>query len=102
MALSSAESELLAMSLCASEAKLIFNTLQEIGSPVHHIQLVSDSTAAVAMTRRRGVGKVRHRELKYFCLQEEDRTGKISSEHIDGKSSVADLFTKQFASRKIS
>lgn len=54
----------------------------------------TDSSVAKSFAARRGLGKMRHLEVKPLWLQECVRHGKIAVQKIAGSDSVADVLTK--------
>ena len=55
-------------------------------------QRLSDSSAAIAMTRRVGIGKVRQPQPPYLWIQELVSNSKVSMFKIGTNSNLADLF----------
>ncbi len=53
-----------------------------------------DSEAAKSFVARRGLGRMRHIEVRDLWLQEEVRMGKVKVLKIHGKENPADLMTK--------
>jgi len=96
VALSSCESELVAMNVAVMEAKLVQSISQEVGIP-QKLHLHADSTAGLAVVSKRGPGRLRHLEVKQFWLQDEVRAGRLHLYHIDGADNVADMLTKPLA-----
>ena len=90
---SSCEAELIALTSGATEAKLIQSVLEELGMKVK-IRIQSDSSSAVMVTAKRGLGLLRHIQVRQLWLQEETRAGRITVEHVTGETNVADLLTK--------
>ena len=58
------------------------------------VQLWKDSSLAKSITARRGLGKMRHVEVKYLWLQQEVLKGSITVQKIRGLENPADLLTK--------
>jgi len=61
----------------------------------------SDSSAALAMTKRRGLGKVRHISLRYLWVQKKLVDEVFDLEQLKSASNVGDLFTKHLAAKVI-
>ena len=78
---SSCEAELTALNSGATEAKLIQSVLEELGMKVK-IRVQSDSSSAVMVTAKRGLGRLRHIQVRQLWLQEETRAERITLEHI--------------------
>ena len=95
-ALSSAEAELYAMVEAVTRAKGLQTLAVELGisglSSV--IQLGTDSSAAKSFVCRRGLGRMRHLEIRDLWLQKEIRDGKVEVAKIRGTENPADLMTK--------
>ena len=72
VALSSAESELYGAVKTASEAIGVRSLAEDLGEKVK-INLHMDSTAALSLIQRRGLGKAKHISLQYLWLQEASR-----------------------------
>ena len=95
-ALSSAEAEFYAMIEAVTRAKGLASLATEvgfveIGNVVH---LDTDSSAAKSFVSRRGLGKMRHIEIRDLWLQKEVRDGKVEISKIDGTKNPSDLMTK--------
>ena len=60
----------------------------------------TDSSAALGIASRSGLGKIRHLETHTLWLQEKVRTGAITLKKIRGEVNPADLFTKHLPSRE--
>ena len=54
----------------------------------------SDNSACLAVTQRRGLGKLRHMEIRQIWLQDEYRAGRIGFRKIGTKANIADMLTK--------
>ena len=54
----------------------------------------TDSSAAIGIASRSGLGKLRHLETHTLWLQEKVRTGAIVVKKVRGEVNPADLFTK--------
>ena len=68
--MSSAESELVAISAAATHAKLVMSIYQDVGEDVK-IKVYSDSKAALQFMQRKGLGRIRHLDIRKMWLQEE-------------------------------
>ena len=79
-----------------TRAKGLLNLAVELGfrelSNVVH--LGTDSSAAKSFVCRRGLGRMRHLEIKDLWLQKEVREGKVEVCKIPGEENPADLMTK--------
>jgi len=95
-ALSSAEAEFYGMIEGVTRAKGLLSLSLELGyqdlSNVVH--LGTDSSAAKSFVSRRGLGKMRHIEIRDLWLQKEVRDGRVEVSKIRGEENPADLMTK--------
>ena len=92
-ALSSAEAELYALLKGASEALGLRAMAPDLGDDVT-IGVYSDATAAIAISQRQGLGKLRHIETQYLWLQERVAEKHLSMHKVHGTSNPADMLTK--------
>ena len=60
----------------------------------------TDSSAALGIATRSGLGKIRHLETHTLWLQEKVRTGAITVKKVRGEVNPADIFTKHLPSRE--
>ena len=58
------------------------------------IRLGSDSSAAKSFVNRRGLGKMRHLEIRDLWLQAEVEQGRLEVHKVKGDQNAADLMTK--------
>ena len=63
------------------------------------VRVWTDSSAALGISSRSGLGKLRHLETHTLWVQEKVRTGAIKVLKVRGEVNPADLFTKHLASR---
>ena len=96
VALSSCESELLAVGVGAQEGKHVQSILQELGI-VTKLKIYCDSSSARQLIGRRGVGRLKHMEVREFWLQDEARAGRLEIRAVSSLNNLADLLTKAFA-----
>ena len=100
IALSSAEAEFYALVDAVLRAKGMVNMLSELGvvgiSPV--VEASTDSSAAKSFVSKRGLGKMRHLELRDLWLQREVGECKVVIHKVAGDRNPADVTTK-FLSR---
>ena len=93
---SSCEAELCSLSTGYSEAVFVVNLLREMDlEPTLH--MVTDSSSAIDVVYKRGVGRIRHLEVRQLWLQEEMREGKFTLGHVSTEANVADLLTKNLS-----
>ena len=95
-ALSSVEAEFYAMLEAVTRGKGLVTLAAELGfgglSSV--IRLGTDSSAAKSFVCRRGLGRMRHLDIRDLWLQKEIREGKVEVVKIPGTQNPADLMTK--------
>jgi hypothetical protein len=95
-ALSSAEAELYAMVEGVTRAKGLVSLAGELGfvglSSV--VKLGTDSSAAKSFVCRRGLGRMRHLQIRDLWLQKEVADGYLEVSKIPGVMNPADLMTK--------
>ena len=96
IALSTAEAELYAMVDGLLKMKGMKSMLVELGlaNSDDVIELQVDSAAGKSFISRRGLGKMRHVELRDLWIQQEVGEGKVRVVKIDGKANPADVGTK--------
>ena len=102
-ALSSAEAELYGMVEAVTRAKGLMSLAWELGfrglSNVVH--LGPDSSAAKSFVCRRGLGRMRHLQVRDLWLQKEVRDGNVEVSKIKGDENPADVMTKILGIKEI-
>ena len=100
IALSTAEAEFYALVDAVLRAKGALSILSELGVPVESqvVEVFTDSAAAKSFISKRGLGKMRHLELRELWLQREVGEGKAVVRKVAGARNPADAMTK-FLSR---
>ena len=100
VALSSAESELYAGLKTATEALGMKSLAEDMGycSEVH---LYFDSSAAVSLADRRGLGKAKHIDLQHLWLQDAVKEGRIRTHKVLTDTNPADLMIQSLAADRI-
>ena len=102
VALSSAEAEFYAMIEAVIRAKGVSHVMVELGFEVQReLQLYTDSSAAKSFVSRKGLGKMKHLEIRDLWLQREVSLGKVVVNKVDGKKNPADLMTKYLRKEEI-
>ena len=100
IALSSAEAEFYALVDGALRARWAQTVLSELGCPASEAaelcaaELCTDSSAAKSFISRRGLGKMRHLEVRDLWLQKEVCEGRILVSKVSGNANPADAMTK--------
>eukprot|EP00971_Amphidinium_carterae_P350150 6491406-Amphidinium_carterae.1 len=92
-ALSSGEAEFCQLTTAAAEALLLQQALQFMGIQLP-IVLHTDSTAALGLTKRKGVGRMRHMDLRLLWLQDGIREKMFSIRKVSTHDNVSDIGTK--------
>ena len=95
-ALSSAESELVALCAAGQQACWILKMIKEL-TPKHpkDIPIFNDNVAASIISRNEGnLGRLKHIDIKYHYIQECTRAKKIKLPWINTKENTADALTK--------
>ena len=93
IALSSGEAEYYGIVKAASQGLGFKSTLEELGILVD-LEIKTDSSAALGISRRRGFGKVRHIEVCQLWVQDPVFKGRIKIHKIPGDQNLADHLTK--------
>ena len=102
IALSSAEAEFYALIDAVLRAKWAQSVLTELGVPVSPVaEAFTDSSAAKSFVSKRGLGRMRHLELRDLWLQREVGEGKVVIRKVAGDSNPADVMTKFLDRRAI-
>ena len=97
VALSSAEAELHAMVAASAEALGIVSLLADMGVEAVG-EVYADSSAALGIAQRQGMGKVRHIRTQALWVQEVRATGRLAYKKVLGSRNPADILTKHVAS----
>ena len=93
VALSSGEAKLSGIYKGAATAIGLCAVARDLGIKLK-IVLKSDATAALGMSRRLGIGKVRHLDTSLLWIQQKVRNGDVVVEKILGTDNPADVLTK--------
>ena len=97
VALSSAEAELHAMVAASAEALGIVSLMKDMGIDALG-EVYADSSAALGIAQRQGMGKVRHIRTQALWVQEVRATGRLSYKKVLGTRNPSDILTKHVAS----
>ena len=95
VAQSTCESELLALGAGVMDGRFAQTIVEEMGEKVA-LEAYCDSSSAVAITVRRGLGRLRHLNVKQMWLQQEVREKRLTVNRVPSEQNVSDLFTKAF------
>ena len=93
IALSVGEAEYYAMVSAAAEALGFRSLLRDLGCE-SKIRVWTDSAAAKSIASRRGIGKIRHLDVKYLWVQEKTRKKELQLRKTLGSANPADMMTK--------
>ena len=93
VALSSAEAELYAMVAASAEAMAVQAYASDLGMSLSS-ELYADSSAALGIAKRAGIGKVRHLRTQGLWIQEVRISGRIIYKKVLGEKNPSDLLTK--------
>ena len=93
IALSSAEAELSGIGAGMAQALGVQALAADMGWDPQP-RVFSDATAAIGISKRRGLGKIRHLHTCDLWVQEQTRTGRVLLEKVLGTENPADIFTK--------
>ena len=93
IALSSGEAELVGILKGASMGLGMQSLARDLGLELE-VQVHSDSSAAIGISRRRGLGKIRHIHVGDLWVQERLRNHDFSLHKVLGAENPADIFTK--------
>ena len=93
IAKSSAEAELYAAALGASDAKGVQSMMFDLGFEVKPV-LAIDAKATEHILHRQGIGKLKHIDVAYLWVQDEIRSQRLQVRRIRSEENVADLGTK--------
>ena len=100
ISLSSGESEYYAIVKASQVGIGLQSLLADWGLTVG-VEVLSDSSAARGHVQRRGLGKMRHIEIRDMWLQKEVCEGKVKVFKVLGEENPADLMTKHLVREKI-
>ena len=93
IALSSGEAELTGIVRGASQALGLQSVAADLGMKFQ-LAIHTDSTAAIGMCRRRGLGKIRHLAVADLWIQDRVKAGDFQLHKVLGSVNSADLMTK--------
>ena len=90
---SSAEAELYAAALGASELKGIISLMRDLGYEKKPV-LAIDAKATEHILHRQGIGKLKHIDVAYLWIQDEVRSHRLQVRRVKSEDNIADLGTK--------
>ena len=100
IALSSAEAELYALLKGAAQSLGLRSMAHDFGDEPG-IGLFSDASAAIAISQRNGLGKLRHIQTQFLWLQERVALKELSLSKVLGTANPADMLTKPLAQSEL-
>ena len=101
IAMSSGEAEYYGVVKGACEAIGVVSLLQDLTGRRSNVRVNTDSSAARGIAMRRGVGKVRHLEVRTLWLQAQVDRRLVQMAKIAGEPNPADVCTKYLDGRKL-
>ena len=93
VALSSGEAELYAMVKGAAATLGLISLCSDFGRSMDGT-VHSDSSAAIGISSRQGLGKVRHLNVQYLWIQDRLKRGDVGIKKVLGTENPSDIFTK--------
>ncbi len=99
IALSSGEAEFNGVIRGAGQGLGYQALLQDFGIEMP-LRLWTDSSAAIGICNRQGLGKLRHLDTHTLWIQQAVRNRRVDLRKVDGKENPADLLTKHSISRE--
>ena len=99
-ALISGEAEYYALVTGSAEGLGIQSLAEDLGWKVK-VRVWTDSSAGKSVAMRRGLGKLRHVELKWLWVQDMVKEGKVEIKKVRGEENVADHLTKPKTRKEI-
>ena len=101
IALSSGEAELGGIAYGTAQPIGLQSLCADVGLVVD-IKLFSDATAAIGITKRRGLGKIRHLHTSDLWVKEKAQKGLVKVYKILGSENPADVLTKHVNGKTMS
>ena len=101
VALSSGEAEFYALVKGVCEGLGVRSLDGDLGGGRLNIFLNTDSSAAKGIACRRGVGRVKHLEIRTLWVQDHVTKGDVRVAKVSGESNIADLLTKYLGPSKL-
>ena len=93
ISLSSGEAELYALTKCATQTVGLISIAKDFGMHLSAV-VFTDSTAALGIVHREGLGRTRHIQCQYLWLQEKTKSKELRVDKVCTKINPADLLTK--------
>ena len=96
VALSSGEAELYALTKVCAQVIGVMQMAKDFGMTLDAC-IHSDSTAAIGIVHRSGLGRTRHIQVQYLWLQERVKEKELIVNKVGTKENTADLLTKHLS-----
>jgi hypothetical protein len=100
IALSSAEAELYGIVKATVQGMGLQSVARDLGEEIT-MDVHTDSSAAMGVCNRNGIGKVRHLDTNLLWVQDKVKQGALKINKVQGERNPADLFTKHLDSSKM-
>ena len=100
IALSSAEAELYGIVKATVQGMGLQSVARDLGEDIT-MDVHTDSSAAMGVCNRKGLGKVRHLDTNLLCIQDKVKQGVLKINKVRGEKNPADLFTKYLENSKM-
>ena len=68
--------------------------MRDAGEETGRMGVLADASAAIGITRRTGLGKIRHLDVSSLWVQQKQNEKKFYVEKVDGKRNPSDMLTK--------
>ncbi|POM70894.1 Integrase catalytic core protein [Phytophthora palmivora] len=103
VALSSAEDEYMAVSLCVQEILWLRAMLKDMGIPQEGAtQIWEDNQGATALAKNAGYNsRTKHVDIKHYFTRENVERGTVKADYVDTKHQLADLLTKGLGTKTL-
>ena len=93
VATSSAEAELYALTKVGSESIGVQSLLGDMGTK-SDVRIYVDSSVALSLTQRTGLGKAKHFSVQHLWVQERHSAKELDLRKVQGEQNPADMLTK--------
>lgn len=100
VALSSCESEYIALSLCITECLFLGQLLQDICYPVYPIYVYEDNQASIKMAHTYETKRSKHIDIKHHFVKDLVNQGRVIVKYVPSNEQLADLMTKALPETK--
>ena len=102
VALSTAEAEYVAASLCCSQVLWQKQKLLDFGIKLDHIPIKCDNTSAINLSKNSiQHSRTKHINIRHHFLKDHVQNGDISLEFVDTNNQLADIFTKPLSEERL-